>query len=72
MKYNILLFATFICFSIFSQQSDKSWIKGLGGTLGEISYSVDADNNGNVFITGAFNGSVDFDPGINIFNVTST
>jgi uncharacterized repeat protein (TIGR01451 family) len=72
MKYNIFLITIFFCFSIFSQQSDKSWIKGLGGPSGEIAYSVVTDNNGNVFITGAFNGIVDFDPGINIFNVTST
>ena len=34
--------------------------------------SIKVDNVGNIYITGKFEGIVDFDPGVGIFNLTST
>ncbi len=53
----------------FAQQS-VLWAKGINGN-GGIGLSTITDAAGNVFNTGQFSGTVDFDPGPGIFNVTS-
>ena len=40
------------------------WIKQFSGTGDEFAYGLDLDNSGNVFVSGYFEGSVDFDPGV--------
>ena len=47
------------------------WAKQFGGIEGDISNAIIADYEGNVYVTGFFSGIVDFDPGIDIFNLTS-
>lgn len=44
-----------------------SWAKQLKANL----LSIAADNAGNVYTTGGFGGTVDFDPGTGVFNLTS-
>ena len=60
---------------IFVQKLDAAgsfiWANSIGGTLGDNSQSIDTDAAGNVFITGLYQGMVDFDPGVATFNVTS-
>lgn len=46
------------------------WAKPLGGGYSDIA-DVDVDANGNVFSTGSFWGTVDFDPGASKKNLTS-
>lgn len=49
-----------------------AWVKHIGDSANAISTSVIAvDDFGNVFIAGAFKGSVDFDPGTGIYNLSS-
>lgn len=49
------------------------WAKGFGGNgLGESSSSIAVDASGNVYTTGYFWGTVDFDPGPGSFTLTST
>ena len=48
------------------------WAKSIGSTLGDISYGIAVDVSGNVFTTGYFNGTVDFDPGTGTANLTSS
>jgi len=48
------------------------WAKQLGGSGGDIGESIVTDETGNVYITGLFSGTGDFDPGIGVFNLTST
>lgn len=48
------------------------WVKQMGGTSYEDGRSIKVDASGNVFITGSFNGTVDFNPGLGIFNLTSS
>lgn len=47
------------------------WAKGMGSVDGDAGYALLLDNIGNVYITGKFNGTVDFDPNIGTFNLTS-
>jgi len=60
---------------IFIQKLDSAgnllWVKQIGGTYYDVGYSITTDASGNVYITGCFEGTVDFDPGAGIANLTS-
>ncbi len=60
---------------IFISKLDQSgnfiWAKIIGGTDADFGYSIAVDASGNVFTTGNFNITVDFDPGPGTFNLTS-
>ena len=60
---------------IFIQKLDDSgnllWVKQMGGTDDDRSYSITKDTSGNVYTTGCFFGTIDFDPGIGVNNLTS-
>ncbi len=47
------------------------WARKVGGTGYDVGGSVQFDKNGNVYTTGRFTGTADFDPGPNVFNLTS-
>ena len=49
-----------------------SWAKLLGSNGGVMGYSISIDNSGNIYTTGHFQGSVDFDPGIGVYSLTSS
>lgn len=49
-----------------------NWAKSWGATNTDFCYDMIADDNGNIFVTGAFDLTVDFDPGPGTFNLTST
>lgn len=48
------------------------WVKRIGGEGGADAYSISLDNTGNILITGSFAGTIDFDPGLGSFSVTSS
>lgn len=60
---------------IFVQKLDKDggllWVKSMGGTGFDISRAITIDSRGNLYITGVFNGTVDFDPNSGVSNLTS-
>jgi len=79
MKKNFLTSLFIIPCSVFiiqhssAQSPNWLWAKGIGGA-GNYDYgpSVAIDPaNGNVYTTGFFDGTVDFDPGAGTFNLTS-
>ena len=47
------------------------WAKKIGGPELDIGTSLKLDTKGNIYTTGSFGGTVDFDPGAGIFNITS-
>lgn len=47
------------------------WAKGMGGTSSDVGYGVQVDYAGNVYTTGYFHTTVDFDPGSGITNLVS-
>ena len=62
-------------FDIYIQKLDADgnflWAKQMGGTGLDYSSSITTDANGNIYTTGDFQNTVDFDPGSEIFNLTS-
>lgn len=47
------------------------WARSFGGVNYDYAHSVKTDQNGNVYTCGFFQNTVDFDPGVNTFNITS-
>ena len=48
------------------------WAVAMGGADGERGVDVAVDNEGNVYATGWFRGTADFDPGLGVFDLTSS
>jgi len=47
------------------------WAKQIGGTLSEGAYSIGLDGQNNIYSTGFFWGTVDFDPGSSVYDLSS-
>ncbi|MBL7911607.1 MAG: SBBP repeat-containing protein [Bacteroidia bacterium] len=60
---------------VYVSKSDANgnflWARSFGSTSTDHGRSIDLDASGNVFITGAFQGTVDFDPGPSVSNLAS-
>lgn len=57
------------CGYVNSQSSNFEWVRQMGGSDFEIGTSIATDYNGDVFISGRFQDTVDFDPGVGISNL---
>jgi hypothetical protein len=68
---NLLLGLLLTSFSLAGNAQHFEWAKQIGGTEIESSHSSTLDQFGNVYHTGVFQGTVDFDPGPNTYNLTS-
>lgn len=70
----IILFVTCIfCFEFANAQGPIfEWASSFGGVTDNHGNSIVVDALGNVYTTGNFIGTVDFDPGVGTFNMTST
>ena len=55
-----------------AQEASLDWVKTMGGTLGDKGQSVTVDVFGNIYTTGSFSGTADFDPGDAVFNLTTS
>jgi hypothetical protein len=60
---------------VFISKLDSSgnfvWAKKIGETASNAGQSIFIDSFGNIYTTGYFRGTVDFDPGVGIFNLVS-
>jgi hypothetical protein len=70
-KHLPLLFLLLFPAVVFSGSPDWEWAKSMGGINDDQALSLATDASGNVYTTGIFYGTVDFDPGPGIFNLTS-
>lgn len=55
---------------INAQTPIVEWAKSIGGVYDEMAFSIALDSPGNVYTIGYYQGTVDFDPGVGIFNLT--
>ncbi|MCH8904427.1 MAG: SBBP repeat-containing protein [Bacteroidetes bacterium] len=62
-------------FDIFIEKLDTAgnliWVKSIGGIQNDKAWAVITDTLGNLYVSGAFYDTVDFDPGAGIFNLIS-
>lgn len=63
----ILIFPSYI----FGQDVQFEWVNVVGSPSHDYTLSVATDANGNVYSMGAFQGTVDMDPGPAVLNLTS-
>ena len=70
MKKGIFLILFVLsCYSANSQ--NILWAKKMGGIGNEGSISITCDNKGNVYTSGTFTGTADFNPNAGLYNLTS-
>ncbi|MFN4235055.1 MAG: SBBP repeat-containing protein [Bacteroidia bacterium] len=62
-------------YDIYIHKLDTSgnfvWVKQIGGSLNQYGNDITFDNIGNIYITGNFEGTADFDPNAGVLNLTS-
>lgn len=57
---------------LVAQTSSIDWVKRIGGNYDEIQGDILVDNSGDIIYTGSFMGTVDFDPGLGTFELSSS
>ncbi len=60
-----------IYISKLDPQGNFMWAKAMGGDFKDYGYGIALDSKGCIYTTGSFGGTVDFDPGPNVVNLTS-
>lgn len=67
--------ATLFLLMVALQQSTRSqslvWARSMGAAYSDIAYAVTTDADGNVYTTGSFRLTVDFDPGDGVYELTA-
>ena len=57
--------------NVIAQSADLSWAKAFGGSSTDYARAVAVDDLGNIYTTGQFRQTVDFDPGAGVYNLTA-
>ncbi len=76
MKSNPILFLVLMCIGglfcnkIQAQTYSLGWVKQMAGVNSEEGTGIVLDDVGNVYVTGIFTSTTDFDPGAGVFNLT--
>ncbi|MBK7311935.1 MAG: SBBP repeat-containing protein [Sphingobacteriaceae bacterium] len=60
-----------VIFSGITHGQNFLWAKSMGGVNDDFGYSITVDVNGNIFTTGRFEATADFDPGPGTFTLSS-
>ncbi|MCD6019086.1 MAG: hypothetical protein K0S53_2207 [Bacteroidetes bacterium] len=58
-------------FVLRSQDANLMWIKSIGGTQADVAHDFGFDDQGNIYMVGAFSGTMDFDPGPGTYTLNS-
>ncbi|MCH2046228.1 MAG: SBBP repeat-containing protein [Saprospiraceae bacterium] len=72
MKLKNVLSISFLIITTILNAQDFRWGKSFGGSSYDEGRAIKVDASGNVYTTGTFLGTVDFDPGVGVVNLTST
>lgn len=72
MKKQFLMLALFLIISTITFSQNLLWVKKMGGSLDDTGNSITNDSSGNIYTTGHFTGTVDFDPGAGVYLLTSS
>lgn len=73
-KFLSSLSIALLCISSISKAQPLSlqWVKGMGGSSYDAAFCMKTDVFGNIISAGYFNGTVDFDPGVGVSNLSTT
>jgi hypothetical protein len=71
MRIKICLYFLMMSLFVHAQVPSLQWGSRIGNPLDEDSQSIAVDASGNIFTTGFFSGTNDFDPGPGMFNMTA-
>ena len=70
-KWTFFLLLGFLYCSLSAQTPVLSWAHTFGEASGDFGQGLVTDPMGNVYLTGNFSGTVDFDPGTGVFELTA-
>lgn len=63
-------------FDIYIEKIDTNghllWVKSIGSSGDDLAQSITTDTEGNVYVAGIYGGTVDFDPGVGVFNMSAS
>jgi hypothetical protein len=69
MKKIFVFFIVLIyCGTLYAQSPQFAWAKSIGGDGNDNLFAVAIDNNNNFYLAGSFEGLIDFDPELGIYN----
>jgi hypothetical protein len=71
LKFTFLFLTSVCCLNSNAQVPNWQWAKSVGSTGYDVGLNIATDTLGNVYTTGYYEGTVDFDPGPAIFNLTA-
>lgn len=73
LTYNGLIPATGADFFLvkFDINGDFLWVNSVGGTKNDVGLNLAIDQQGNVSVVGIFEGTLDFDPGVGVLNLST-
>lgn len=62
---------TLVSFMLYANSNAQSFTKQVGGTAATEGKCIEIDATGNIYVSGIFRGTADFNPGAGVFNMTA-